>query len=69
MTPVGLASLASSVGYGQPWRYILVESEDRRECIRLSFESCNQAALSSYEGRKAELYANLKLADLREAAC
>src|SRR5579859_1815565 len=25
---IGLASLAPSVGYSQPWRYILVESEE-----------------------------------------
>ena len=64
---IGLASLAPSVGYSQPWRYILVESPDRRECIRLNFERCNQAALNSYEGQKAELYAKLKLAGLRDA--
>jgi 5,6-dimethylbenzimidazole synthase len=64
---IGLASLAPSVGYSQPWRYILVESPERRECIRLNFERSNQAALSSYEGQKAELYARLKLAGLRDA--
>ena len=31
---IELASLAPSVGYSQPWRFILVESADRRECIR-----------------------------------
>jgi 5,6-dimethylbenzimidazole synthase len=64
---IGLASLAPSVGYSQPWRYILVESEERRESVRLSFERCNQSALSSYEGERAELYARLKLAGLRDA--
>ncbi len=64
---IWLASLAPSVGYSQPWRYALVESEERRECVRLNFERCNQTALSSYEGEKAELYARLKLAGLRDA--
>jgi 5,6-dimethylbenzimidazole synthase len=64
---IGLASLAPSVGYSQPWRFILVESEERRECIRRNFERCNQAALGSYEGERAELYARLKLAGLRDA--
>jgi 5,6-dimethylbenzimidazole synthase len=64
---IGLASLAPSVGYSQPWRYILVESEERRECIRQNFERCNQTALSSYKGERAELYARLKLAGLRDA--
>ena len=64
---VGLASLAPSVGYSQPWRYILVESEGRRESIRQNFERCNQTALNSYDGERAELYARLKLAGLRDA--
>jgi 5,6-dimethylbenzimidazole synthase len=64
---IGLASLAPSVGYSQPWRYILVESDDRRERVRQNFERCNRAALSSYEGERAELYARLKLAGLRDA--
>jgi 5,6-dimethylbenzimidazole synthase len=64
---IALASLAPSVGYSQPWRFILVESEDCRACIRLNFTRCNQQALNSYEGEKAELYARLKLAGLREA--
>ena len=64
---IGLASLAPSVGYSQPWRYILVESEDRREFVRQNFERCNQTALNSYDGEKAELYARLKLAGLRDA--
>ena len=64
---IGLASLAPSVGYSQPWRYILVESEDRREFVRQNFERCNQTALNSYDGERAELYARLKLAGLRDA--
>ncbi len=62
-----LASLAPSVGFSQPWRFILVESEDCRECIRRDFERANRQALNSYEGEKAQLYATLKLAGLREA--
>jgi 5,6-dimethylbenzimidazole synthase len=64
---IGLASLAPSVGFSQPWRYVLVESEQRREHIRQNFERCNQSALSSYDGERAELYARLKLAGLRDA--
>jgi 5,6-dimethylbenzimidazole synthase len=64
---IGLASLAPSVGYSQPWRYILVESDERRECIRQNFERCNRTALNSYDGERAEVYAKLKLAGLRDA--
>lgn len=64
---IGLAALTPSVGYSQPWRFVLVESEQRRDCIRANFETCNREALSAYEGAKAELYAKLKLSGLREA--
>jgi 5,6-dimethylbenzimidazole synthase len=64
---IGLAALAPSVGYSQPWRFILVQSEECRDCVRASFERSNRDALGSYEGEKAKLYATLKLAGLREA--
>jgi 5,6-dimethylbenzimidazole synthase len=62
-----LASLAPSVGYSQPWRFVLVDSSDRRRAIRLNFERCNREALNLYPGEKARLYASLKLAGLRDA--
>jgi 5,6-dimethylbenzimidazole synthase len=62
-----LASLAPSVGYSQPWRFVLVESAECRESIRENFEHCNQEALNLYSGEKARLYASLKLAGLRDA--
>ena len=64
---IGLASLAPSVGYSQPWRFVLVESAACRESIRANFEHCNREALDSYSGEKAQLYASLKLAGLRDA--
>jgi len=64
---IGLASLAPSVGYSQPWRFVLVESPECRESIRADFEHCNREALNSYSGEKAQLYASLKLAGLRDA--
>ena len=62
-----LASLAPSVGYSQPWRFVLVESPECRESIRANFEKCNREALNSYAGEKARLYTSLKLAGLRDA--
>jgi len=64
---VSLACLAPSVGFSQPWRFVLVESSDRRNAIRANFEQCNREALSDYEGERAKLYASLKLAGLDEA--
>ena len=64
---LGLASLAPSVGYSQPWRFVLVESAQCRQCVRANFEHCNREALNLYSGEKAQLYASLKLAGLRDA--
>lgn len=62
-----LASLAPSVGYSQPWRFVVVESAECRESVRANFERCNREAMDSYSGEKAQLYASLKLAGLRDA--
>src|SRR6516165_9821003 len=64
---IALAALAPSVGYSQPWRFVLVESEPCRESVRANFEQCNREALGAYSGEKAQLYARLKLAGLRDA--
>ncbi|PDQ21193.1 5,6-dimethylbenzimidazole synthase [Mesorhizobium sanjuanii] len=66
---LGLASLAPSVGLSQPWRFVVVESPERRETIKACFERCNAEALASFCGERAALYARLKLAGLNEAPC
>ncbi len=62
-----LASLAPSVGNCQPTRLVRVDEDARREAVRLNFEAANQQALGAYHGERAQLYASLKLAGLREA--
>lgn len=64
---VATAALAPSVGNSQPWRFVSVESAARRDAVIANFTACNAAALNSYEGERAALYASLKLAGLREA--
>lgn len=64
---IGLSCVAPSVGYSQPWRFVLVESPECRESVRANFEKCNHEALNLYSGTKAQLYATLKLAGLRNA--
>ncbi len=64
---VRLATFAPSVGNSQPWRFVSVEAFDAREAIIGNFTACNAAALASYEGERAALYASLKLSGLREA--
>ncbi|MGB8276681.1 MAG: 5,6-dimethylbenzimidazole synthase [Methylovirgula sp.] len=64
---VALATLAPSVGHSQPWRFVSVDDVQRRQAVIGNFNRCNSAALSSYEGEEAALYARLKLAGLCEA--
>ena len=64
---VRLGCLAPSVGYSQPWRFVVVDDAGRRARIQENFESCNARALAGYDGDRARLYASLKLAGLREA--
>lgn len=66
-TVIEFASLSPSVGYSQPWRFISVRDEHLRSEIRADFLRCNKAALDSYEGERAALYARLKLAGINEA--
>lgn len=62
-----LAVLAPSVGNSQPWRFVKVEDPQRRSAIRDNFARANAAALASYEGERASLYARLKLSGLDRA--
>lgn len=64
---VQLATLAPSVGHSQPWRFVSVEDESRRAAVIDSFNRCNAAALSCYDGEMAALYARLKLEGLKDA--
>lgn len=66
-TLIDLACLAPSVGYSQPWRFVKVESKERRAAVRRDFEAANAQALGDYENERAKLYAGLKLAGLRDA--
>ncbi len=56
-----LAQVAPSVGNSQPWRFIRVESAEKRAAIRANFLACNAKALAAQDGSRAALYAKLKL--------
>lgn len=62
-----LTGLAPSVGLSEPWRFVVVQSPERREAVRRCFERCNAEALRSFAGDRASQYARLKLAGLTEA--
>lgn len=61
------AILAPSVGFSQPWRFLLVDSPERRAAIRTEFEFCNREAARIYADERAARYRALKLAGLAEA--
>src|SRR6202022_4189810 len=62
-----LASPAPPVGYCQPWRFVLVESTERREEVKSSFARANARALENYYGEQRAHYARLKLEGLENA--
>lgn len=64
---VSLAALSPSVGFSQPWRFVLVEDPGRRAAIRENFLRCNRDALAALSGERAKRYAGLKLAGIDEA--
>ena len=64
---IAQATLAPSVGNSQPWRFVKVKGEERREQVIDDFQTCNQEALEDYQGKQARIYASLKLSGLRDA--
>jgi 5,6-dimethylbenzimidazole synthase len=66
---IEIACLSPSVGLSQPWRFVIVDDQERRAAVISEFKSCNADALKSYSGDRATQYAKLKLAGLEEAPC
>ena len=64
---IELATHAPSVGLSQPWRFVKVESVERRRAVWESFQKANEKALQGYEGDQKKNYMGLKLAGLKEA--
>jgi 5,6-dimethylbenzimidazole synthase len=64
---IAVACLAPSVGLSQPWRFVIVESAERRRAVLDDFTACNAAARASYGDDQAARYAALKLAGLEQA--
>jgi 5,6-dimethylbenzimidazole synthase len=58
---------APSVGFMQPWDFILIRDRAVKEAVRQNFECANERAASIYDGEKKALYTALKLAGITEA--
>jgi 5,6-dimethylbenzimidazole synthase len=58
---------APSVGFMQPWDFIVIDSVEIRQAIKTIFEQENQNAAANYTGEQALLYRGLKLEGLLES--
>ncbi|MCE0555343.1 MULTISPECIES: 5,6-dimethylbenzimidazole synthase [Motilimonas] len=58
---------APSVGFMQPWDFLVIQSQTVKQQIHAEFVKANQHAESLFEGKKRELYPALKLQGILEA--
>jgi 5,6-dimethylbenzimidazole synthase len=58
---------APSVGFMQPWDFIVIRDHTVRCAVHENFACANQAAAQRYQGQQRELYDSLKLAGILEA--
>ena len=58
---------APSVGFMQPWSFILVRSRQVREQVKAAFEAANQEAAGLFEGERGQTYRSLKLEGILDA--
>ncbi len=61
------AHRAPSVGFMQPWDFVLVESLEVRREVKASFDEENARAAENYSGERKELYEGLKLEGILES--
>lgn len=55
---------APSVGFMQPWNFIVIQSKDRRKEIHGLFEKANKEAAEKFDGDRRDHYQSLKLAGI-----
>src|SRR5262245_10759024 len=58
---------APSVGFMQPWDFVLIRDLALREQIHAAFTRANAEAVQRFEGERQALYASLKLEGIRES--
>jgi nicotinate-nucleotide--dimethylbenzimidazole phosphoribosyltransferase len=52
---------APSVGFSQPWSFVVIDSTEQRLAVKALFERENSRAAENYSGERLELYRSLKL--------
>lgn len=58
---------AGSVGFMQPWNFIVIDDRDIKEKIVKNFSEANEEASRHFSGERKELYSSLKLEGILEA--
>jgi len=58
---------APSVGYMQPWDFVLLRDPDLRARVHALFETANAEAAAMFDGARRDTYRGLKLEGIREA--
>lgn len=58
---------AGSVGYMQPWDFLVIQHAETKQAVKNLFVQANHAAALQYQGEKADLYGGLKLEGIQEA--
>jgi len=59
---------APSVGFSQPWEFVVVKDTAIRTKIKQSFIEENDKAAKLFKGKKGDAYTQLKLEGISEAA-
>ena len=59
---------AGSVGFMQPWNFIVIRDPDTRSSVKAIFDQENAAAAENYSGSRRQLYESLKLEGILESA-
>jgi 5,6-dimethylbenzimidazole synthase len=58
---------APSVGYMQPWNFLVIKSDEVKQRMCAAFTEANDEAKAMFEGERRELYSSLKLAGILES--
>lgn len=61
------AHAAPSVGFMQPWNFLLVRSEEKRRAVFAAFEKANREAAEMFTGEARDKYRSLKLEGILKA--
>ena len=61
------ALAAPSVGFSQPWEFVIIYDKKTKEAIRSSFQEENEKAIAQFSDEKQQKYIRLKLEGITES--